>query len=38
MYQRKDAAASSQIEGTIATMVDAIEADVKASEKVPQRR
>jgi Fic family protein len=35
MYQRKDAAASSQIEGTIATMVDAIEADVKASEKVP---
>ena len=36
MYQRKDAAASSQIEGTVATMVDAIEADVKASEKVPQ--
>jgi Fic family protein len=35
MYQRKDAAASSQIEGTVATMVDAIEADVKASEKVP---
>ena len=33
MYQRKkqNAAASSQIEGTIATMVDAIEADVKAS-------
>ena len=35
MYQRKDAAASSQIEGTVATMVDAIEADVKANEKVP---
>jgi Fic family protein len=35
MYQRKDAAASSQIEGTVATMVDAIEADVKASEKIP---
>lgn len=28
MYLRKDAASSSQIEGTIATMVDAIEADV----------
>jgi Fic family protein len=35
MYQRKDAAASSQIEGTVATIVDAIEADVKSSEKVP---
>jgi len=33
MYLRKDAASSSQIEGTIATMVDAIEADV--NENVP---
>lgn len=35
MYLRKDAASSSQIEGTIATMVDAIEAEVKVSEKTP---
>ena len=35
MYLRKDAAASSQIEGTMATMVDAIEAEVKASEHIP---
>ena len=35
MYQRKDAASSSQIEGTAATMVDAIEAEVKISEKIP---
>ena len=32
---RKDAASSSQIEGTAATMVDAIEAEVKISEKIP---
>jgi Fic family protein len=31
MYLRKDAASSSQIEGTKATMVDAIEAEVKRS-------
>ena len=36
MYLRKDAASSSQIEGTSATMVDAIEAEVKISEKIPQ--
>ena len=35
MYQRKDAASSSQIEGTVATMVDAIEAEVKVGEKTP---
>ena len=35
MYLRKDAASSSQIEGTVATMVDAIEAEVKVSEKTP---
>ena len=35
MYLRKDAASSSQIEGTMATMVDAIEAEVKVSEKIP---
>lgn len=35
MYLRKDAAASSQIEGTMATMVDAIEAEIKASEHIP---
>lgn len=35
MYLRKDAASSSQIEGTAATMVDAIEAAVKVSEKIP---
>jgi len=35
MYLRKDAASSSQIEGTMATMVDAIEAEVKISEEIP---
>lgn len=35
MYLRKDAASSSQIEGTKATMVDAIEAEVKASGSIP---
>jgi len=35
MYVRKDAASSSQIEGTKATMVDAIEAEVKMSGRVP---
>jgi len=35
MYIRKDAAASSQIEGTMATMVDAIEAESKTSTKYP---
>jgi Fic family protein len=35
MYLRKDAASSSQIEGTMATMVDAIEAQVKVSDKIP---
>lgn len=35
MYLRKDAAASSQIEGTMATMVDAIEADVSKSSSIP---
>lgn len=35
MYLRKDAAASSQIEGTNATMIDAIEADVKIKTNVP---
>ncbi|HBG75113.1 MAG: hypothetical protein A2X25_14480 [Chloroflexi bacterium GWB2_49_20] len=34
MYLRKDAAASSQIEGTKATMIDAIEAEVKSREAV----
>ena len=36
MYLRKDAAASSQIEGTMATMVDAIEAEVQSSASIPQ--
>ena len=36
MYLRKDAATSSQIEGTVATMVDAIEADVKMNTKIPK--
>lgn len=36
MYLRKDAASSSQIEGTMATMVDAIEAEVKANENIPE--
>lgn len=35
MYLRKDAASSSQIEGTMATMVDAIEAEVKITENIP---
>lgn len=35
MYLRKDAAASSQIEGTMATMVDAIEAEVHINANVP---
>ncbi len=35
MYLRKDAASSSQIEGTKATMVDAIEAEVKTNADVP---
>ncbi|MGD0855156.1 MAG: Fic/DOC family N-terminal domain-containing protein [Dehalococcoidia bacterium] len=35
MYLRKDATSSSQIEGTKATMVDAIEAEVKMSGSVP---
>ena len=36
MYLRKDAASSSQIEGTMATMIDAIEAEAKVSTKVPE--
>lgn len=35
MYLRKDAASSSQIEGTMATMIDAIEADLKISTNIP---
>jgi len=35
MYLRKDAASSSQIEGTMATMADVIEAEVTVSEKLP---
>lgn len=35
MYLRKDAASSSQIEGTQATMIQAIEAEVKVTEKIP---
>lgn len=35
MYLRKDAASSSQIEGTVATMVHAIEAEVKVNDKIP---
>jgi len=35
MYLRKDAASSSQIEGTMATMVDAIEAEVKTGANIP---
>jgi len=35
MYIRKDAASSSQIEGTSATMIDAIEAEAKTSESLP---
>lgn len=36
MYLRKDAASSSQIEGTRATMIDAIEAEVKVNTKIPE--
>src|SRR3990167_815584 len=36
MYLRKDAASSSQIEGTMATMIDAIEAEVQSSANIPQ--
>src|SRR3989339_624066 len=36
MYLRKDAASSSQIEGTMATMIDAIEAEAKIAEDVPE--
>jgi Fic family protein len=36
MYLRKDATSSSQIEGTRATMIDAIEADAKINVNVPE--
>ncbi len=36
MYLRKDATCSSQIEGTMATMIDAIEADAKIDDNIPQ--
>jgi Fic family protein len=36
MYLRKDAASSSQIEGTVATMIDAIEAEVQPSANIPE--
>ncbi len=36
MYIRKDAASSSQIEGTRATMIDAIEAEAKIDSKIPE--
>jgi len=36
MYVRKDAASSSQIEGTQATMIDAIEAEAKTADKLPK--
>lgn len=36
MYLRKDAASSSQIEGTMATMIDAIEAEAKIVENIPE--
>ncbi len=35
MYLRKDAASSSQIEGTMATMIDAIEAEIKINTNIP---
>ncbi len=35
MYIRKDATSSSQIEGTRATMIDAIEAEAKTKESLP---
>lgn len=36
MYLRKDAASSSQIEGTMATMIDAIEAEVQSNARIPE--
>ncbi len=36
MYLRKDAASSSQIEGTMATMIDAIEAEVKINTNISE--
>ncbi len=36
MYVRKDAASSSQIEGTKATMIDALEAEAMVSTSLPQ--
>jgi len=36
MYLRKDATSSSQIEGTMATMIDAIEAEIKTAENIPE--
>lgn len=36
MYLRKDAASSSQIEGTMATMIDAIEAVVSPNPNIPE--
>lgn len=36
MYLRKDATASSQIEGTQATMIDAIEAEIQVNTSTPQ--
>ena len=36
MYLRKDAASSSQIEGTRATMIDAIEAEAKVTANIPE--
>lgn len=36
MYLRKDAASSSQIEGTMATMVDAIEAEMQVKTNIPR--
>ncbi len=36
MYLRKDAASSSQIEGTQATLIDAIEAEAKVSANAPE--
>lgn len=36
MYLRKDATSSSQIEGTRATMIDAIEAEIKINNNIPE--
>jgi Fic family protein len=36
MYLRKDAASSSQIEGTMATMIDAIEAEANITTNLPE--